>query len=61
MKDIRSDTVPEELRIEVHKIVQVAVIKPICKKNRNKKGKMVVGGALTNSYENKRSRRQRRK
>ena len=50
------DRVPEELWMEVHDIVQQAGIKIIPKK---KKGKMVV--CLTNSYEKKRSERQRRK
>ena len=36
-----ADTVPEELWMEVHNIVQKAVIKPSPRK-RNKKGKMVV-------------------
>ena len=50
------DRVPEDLWMEVHDIVQQAGIKIIPKK---KKGKMVV--CLTNSYEKKRSERQRRK
>ena len=36
------DTVPEELWTEVHDIVQEAVIKTIPRKNKCKKGKMVV-------------------
>ena len=40
------DTVPEELWMEVHNIVQEAVIKTIPKK---KKGNMVIRGGLTNS------------
>ena len=36
------DIVPEELWIEVHDIVQEAVIKIILKKNKCKKGKIVV-------------------
>ena len=40
------DRVPEELWMQVHNIVQEAVIKTIPKK---KKGKMVVRGGLTNS------------
>ena len=47
------DRVPEELWTEVHDIVQEAVIKTISKK-RNAKGKMVVWGGLTNSWEKKR-------
>ena len=51
----RSDRVPEELWTEVHDIVQEAVIKTIPKKKKCKKGKMVVWGGLTNSWEKKRS------
>ena len=36
------DRVPEELWIEVHDILQEAVIKTIAKKNKCKKGKMFV-------------------
>ena len=36
------ERVPEELWMEVHDIVQEAVIKTICKKKKCKKGKMVV-------------------
>ena len=36
------DTVPEELWMEVHNIVQEAVIKTIPQKKKCKKGKMVV-------------------
>ena len=50
------DRMPEELWMEIHDIVQQAGIKIIPKKKR---GKMVV--CLTNSYEKKRSERQRRK
>ena len=50
------ERVPEKLWMEVCDIAQEAVIKIIPKK---KKGKMVV--CLTNSYEKKRSERQRRK
>ena len=39
---IRLDRMPEELWMEVHDIVQEAVIKTIPKKNKCKKGKMVV-------------------
>ena len=45
------DRVPEELWIEVRDILQEAVIKIIPKK----KGKMVVWGGLTKSWEKKRS------
>ena len=55
------DRVPEELWMEVRDIVQEAVIKTILKKNKCKKGKMVVRGGLTNSCEKKRSEKQRRK
>ena len=54
------DRVPEELWTEVHDIVQEAVIKTIPKKKKCKKGKMVVWG-ITNSWEKKRSKKQRRK
>ena len=36
------DRVPEELWVEVHNIVQEAVIKTIPKKKKMQKGKMVV-------------------
>ena len=48
---------PEKLWMEVHDIVQQEGIKTIPPK---KKGKMVVWGGLTNSWEKKRSKRQRR-
>ena len=51
------DRVPEELWMEVCDIVQEAGIKTIPKKRKCKKAK----GGLTNSYEMKRSERQRRK
>ena len=57
---VRSDRVPEKLWTEVHDIEQEAVIKTIPKKKK-RKGKMVVWGDLTNSWEKKRSERQRRK
>jgi hypothetical protein len=50
--------VPEQLRTDVHDIVQKAVIKTILKQ---KKGKMVISENLTNSSEKKRCKRQRRK
>ena len=43
------DRVPEELWMEVHDIVQEAVIKTIPKKKEYKKGKIVVLGNLKNS------------
>ena len=39
VKGIRSDRVPEELWLEVHNIVQEAVIKTILKKKKCKKAK----------------------
>ena len=42
IQGIKSDRVPEELWMEVHDIVQEAVIKTIPKKKKCKKGKMVV-------------------
>ena len=54
------DRLPEELQTEVRDIVEEAVIKTIPKKNKHKKAKWCRGG-LTNSYEKKRSKRQRRK
>ena len=55
------DRVPVELWTEVHDIVQETVIQTIPKKKKCKKGKMVVWGSLTNSWEKKRSEKQRRK
>ena len=46
------DRVPEELWTEIHDNIHEAVIKTILKK---KKGKMVVWGGLTNSWEKTRS------
>jgi len=48
--------VPEELWMEVCDIVQEAVIKIIPPKKQMQKGKTVVWGGLTNSYEKKRSK-----
>ena len=48
----------EELWMEICNTVQKVVIKTICKK---KKCKMAVWGGLTNSFEKKRSEKQRRK
>ena len=50
--------VPEELSTEVRDIVQEAVIKTI---PRKKKWAVVVWGGIINSWEKKRSKRQRRK
>jgi len=47
--------------MEVCDIVQEAGIKTIPKKKKNKKGKTVVCGGLTNSYEKMKSEMQRRK
>ena len=44
-----TDRVPEDLWIQVHDIVEEAVIKNIPKKKEMQKGKMVVLGGLTNS------------
>ena len=56
------DTVPKELWTEVHDIVQETGIKTIpMEKKCKKKTKMAVWGGLTNSYEKKRSKKQRRK
>ena len=55
------DRVPEELWMKVRDIVQESVIKTIPKKKKCKKAKMVVWEGLTNSWEKKRSERQRRK
>ena len=52
--------VPEELWMEVCKIVQEVVIKTTPKK-KVRKGNMSIWGGLTNSWEKKRSERQRRK
>ena len=43
------DRVPEELWMEDRNTVQEAVIKPSPQKKEMQKGKMVVGGSLTNS------------
>ena len=47
--------------MEVHDIVQEAVIKTIPKKKKCKKGKMVVLGGLTNSQRKKTNEKQGRK
>ena len=43
------DKVPEELWMEVHDIVQEAVIKIISKKKKCRNGKIFVCGGLTNN------------
>ena len=43
------DRLPEELWMEDRNTVQEAVIKPSPQKKEMQKGKMVVGGSLTNS------------
>ena len=53
IQGIWSDRVPKELWMEVHDIVQEAVIKTILKKKKRKKDKMVVWGGITNSWEKK--------
>ena len=55
------DRVPDELWMEVHDIVQETGIKTIPMEKKCKKSKMAVWGGLTNSYEKKRSEKQRRK
>ena len=54
------DRVPDELRTEVHDIVQETGIKTIPMEKKCKKSKMAPGGGLTNSCE-KRSKKQIRK
>ena len=53
--------VPEELWMEVHDIVQEAVIKIIPKKKKCKKAKWLSEEALQIAVEKKRSERQRKK
>ena len=55
------DRVPDELRMEVHDIIQEIGIKTIPMGKKCKKSNMAVWGALTNSYEKKWSEKQRRK
>ena len=55
------DRVTDELWNEVHDILQETGIKTIPNKKKCKKSKMAVGGGPTNSYEKKRSEKQRRK
>ena len=54
------DRVPDELWTEVRDIVQETEIKTISMEKKCKKSKAVWGG-FTNSYEKKRSEKQRRK
>ena len=55
------DRVPNELWVEVHDIVQEAVIKTIPKKKKCKKAKWLsVRGSLTNSCEKKRNEKSRK-
>ena len=56
-----TDRVPDELWVEVCDIVEETGIKTIPKKKKCKKNKMAIWGGLTNSYEKKRSEKQRRK
>ena len=54
------DTVPDELWMEVHDVVQETGIKTI-PMEKMQKSKMAVWGGLINSCEKKRSEKQRRK
>ena len=55
------DRVPDELCMEVHDIVQETGIKDHPHGKEMQKSKMAVCGGLTNSCENKRGKKQRRK
>ena len=55
------DRVPDELWNEVRDTVQETGIKTIPMEKKCKKSKMAVWGGLTNSYEKKRGKKQRRK
>ena len=55
------DRMPDELWNEVRDIVQETGIKTIPMEKKCKKSKMAVWRGLTNSYEKKRSEKQRRK
>ena len=57
----QTDRVPDELWTEVRDIVQETGIKTIHMEKKCKKGKMAVWGVLINSYEKKRSEKQRTK
>ena len=52
---------PDELWTEVHDIVQETGIKTIPMEKKYKKSKLAVLEGLTNSFEKKRSEKQRRK
>ena len=54
------DRVADELRMEVHDIVQETGVKTIPKKKKCKRSKMVVWGGLPNSCEKEKSEKQRR-
>ena len=56
-----TDRVPDELWMEVHDTVQEIGIKTMPKKMKCQKGKMAVGGDLSNSCETKGSEKQRKK
>ena len=56
-----TDRAPDEVWKEVHDIVQETGIKTIPMGKKCKKAKWLSGEALTNSCENKRSEKQRRK
>ena len=55
------DRVPDELWMEVRDTVQETGIKTIPMEKKCKKSKMALWGGLTNSCENKKSEKQRRK
>ena len=55
------DRVLDELWTEVRDTVEETGIKTIPMEKKYKKSKMAVWGGLTNSYEKKRSKKQRRK
>ena len=55
------DKMPDELWNEVRDIVQETGIKTIAMEKKCKKSKMAVWGGLTNSCEEKRGEKQRRK
>ena len=57
------DRMLDELWTEVRDIAQETILKKSCtsSRKRNQKSKMTVLGGLTNSYEKKRSEKQRRK
>ena len=55
------DRVPDELWNKVRDVVQETGIKTILMEKKGKKSKMAVWVGLTNSYEKKRGKKQRRK